>query len=59
MSDNTEKPDNERHLTEDDLDRVRQEGDKAADIPVLSCNKEDCHVATNEFDTSPDNGDSQ
>ena len=59
MSENAQKPDDERHLTEDDMERVRDEGDNAADIPVLNCNKEDCHVATNEFDTSPDNGDNR
>lgn len=59
MSENTEKPDDDRRLTEDDLNRLRGEGSDAADIPVLNCNKEDCHVATNEFDTSPDDGDHQ
>jgi len=53
MSTESESTESENHLNSGDVERVLDENTEQTELPSLNCNVEDCHVATNEFDTSP------
>ncbi len=53
MSTEIEPAETGAHINAEDFDRVIDENPSLTEIPSLNCNVEDCHLATNEFDTSP------
>ena len=45
--------DNSSQLNQSDIDRVLSPDEREKKLPLMRCTDHDCHVATNEFDTSP------